>query len=163
MWRSVRAHVRRADLEIEARPVGSAATYTVSLDEHLTALGMTATLSGLVLVQSWSLAEALGRVALRQDDLGQIEQWAPLALGANRQGVGRVAGGLAGLVESYVVRNAVAHGLPFWTGRMANRVVAAGGPAHRRGETFDLSDDGLEEYRASVRSLMRLMGLRASN
>lgn len=162
VWTSLRAHTDYASLEIVARPTGTRSVYTVSLQDHLDTLRATETLNGLVLVESWSLAEALGRIALRMDELPQVEQWAPRAVAANYQGIGRVHGGLAGLVESYTVRNGVAHGLPTWTTRMVNRVTHVGGTTHRRGERLDLSDDALERYRSSIRSLMRLMGLRGS-
>lgn len=159
VWRSISAHMPKGSAAIAAKPNGSATLYKVSLPDHLNAVESTATLSGLVLVQSWSLAETLGRIAIQEDDLPQVEQWVPQALALNYQGFGKAYGGAAGVVEASTVRNAVAHGQSRWTQRMINRVSQAGGPNHKRGEPLDLSDLALERYRSSVRSVMRLIGL----
>lgn len=161
IWSSVSAHTE-GSIRIHGHPAGTAVAYDVDLKDHLAALESFETLGGLVLVESLSLAEALARVGLQKDELGQIESWGPGLITRNYQSPTRVFGGLGGLVEAVVVRNAVAHALQSWTTAMVNRVSAVGGPTHRRGERFDLSDDALQRYRSSIRSLMRLSGLRPS-
>lgn len=69
IWASVRTHT--GDVEISTQHDQFGGTYEVTLDEHLAALGSPDTLNGLVLVQSWSLAEALARVSLKTDVLAE--------------------------------------------------------------------------------------------
>jgi hypothetical protein len=161
VWRSIQVHSTNP-IEISLPPSAAARTYEVKLDEHLEAIGSPAILASLVLVQSWSLAESLARIAVGREVLGTLEDWVADMLGRNQRAVADLSGGLGSLVESYVVRNSIAHGLPVWSAAMAKRVAKVGGPAHTTGETFDLSDEELYKCRASVRSLMNLSGLKHS-
>lgn len=161
VWRSIQVHSTNP-IEISLPPSAAARSYEVDLDEHLRAIGSPAILAGLVLVQSWSLAESLARIAVGRDVLGTLEDWVEDMLSRNQRAASDVSGGLAGLVESYIVRNSIAHGLSVWTDSMAKRVVKAGGPQHEPGQSFDLGDSGLYRCRASVRGLMNLSGLKHS-
>ena len=158
IWRSIQAHSSK-EIEISLPPGAAAVTYKVKLQEHLEAIESPSILAGLVLVQSWSLAESLARIGLGRDDLATVEDWGQELVAQNFQALSKLEAGRGGLVESYVVRNSVAHGLPRWTSRTANRVTKAGGSRHKPGEIVDLGDAELQRYRASVRGLMRLSGL----
>lgn len=161
VWKSIQVHSTNP-IEISLPPSAAARSYEVDLDEHLEAIGSPAILASLVLVQSWSLAESLARIAVGRQVLGTLEDWAQDMLTRNERAVSDLSGGLGGLVESYIVRNSIAHGLAAWTESMVKRVTKAGGPQHKVGDGFDLSDEGLYRYRASVRSLMNMSGLKHS-
>ncbi len=82
-------------------------------------------------------------------------------LAPNGKTVSDLSGGLAAVVESYLVRNAVAHAQTMWTTKMSTRVQAAGGEAHRRGERVDLSDVAAAGHRRAISGLMNSSGLKA--
>jgi hypothetical protein len=161
VWKSIQVHSTNP-IEIALPPSAAARSYEVDLDEHLEAIGSPAILASLVLVQSWSLAESLARIAVGRQVLGTLEDWAEDVLTRNERVAADLSGGLGGLVESYLVRNSIAHGLPAWTESMAKRVTKAGGAHHEVYERFDLGDDALYRCRSSVRSLMNLSGLKHS-
>ena len=137
--------------------------YRVRIDQHVAAVSDAETLSGLVLLGSCAAAEELARIALGRSRLpqGGVEAWGAEALALQATTLSAVKGGSAAIVSAYVVRNAVAHGMPRWTPEMVARVSeAAGSPPEVGARVFVARD--LEAYRTALRSFMRLTGLTTS-
>ena len=157
-WAPVRSH-REVKVSAPVTMLGGPAD--VTLGEYRAALGSTGVLNGLLLLQSWSLAEALALVSLKKPDgrLGKVEEWAPVILSPNGKSVDDLPGGLAAVVESFIARNSIAHVQPEWTVKMCDRIEAAGGDAPALGERVDLSDPVADRHRHAVHDLMRLTGL----
>lgn len=161
VWTSVRVH-SPTPIKVSLPPGAAAKSYELDLDEHLTAIASPEMLASLVLIQSWSLAESLGRVGLARTVLPKLEVWAAELVTQNGKDVSSISGGLGAVVESYIVRNSIAHSLPTWTPTMAKRLTKAGGTPPEPGTSFDLSDESLYRHRAAVRALMNRSGLRRS-
>lgn len=136
-------------------------TYSVELNDHLKAIRTHDVLFSLVLGATYALAESYGRLKLGlsdDDDLsGGIEAWGKKLLAAAGHDWAKVLGGLAGMVEVSVVRNAYAHGIRTANQKMINRFTAHGlSCPWSPGDEISLTYDSVEQYRARIKSLLRL-------
>lgn len=118
-----------------------------------------------VLLMSCARIEALGRIlllALEQDcpedsPLGKIEDWGSGLLESLGQ-TWEMAGGKAAVVEPYIVRNAVAHGIVVTNERMLNRVTDVKGQfPWKLGEPIVLDSMRLVDYRANLKRFARVI------
>lgn len=133
--------------------------YRAVIGEHTEAVSELGTLHGLVLLGYCSLAEEISRLALGSQKLtGGIEQWGAAALATHDQSFDEMKGGLAGMVGTFVVRNAVAHGSTSWSKRMWDRVRKAGGNPPTVGTPIDPST-ALTEGRPLIKNFMRCTGM----
>lgn len=135
-------------------------TYSVELQDHLKAIRSHDVLFSLVLGATYALAESYGRLKLGlpdDDDLsGGIEAWGKKLLAATGHDWPKVLGGLAGMVEVSVTRNAYAHGLRTVNQKMVNRFTAHGlSCPWSLGDEISLTYDSVEQYRARIKSLLR--------
>lgn len=138
---------------------GPPSVYRVAIADHLSALADGEVFAGLVLLKTAALAEALARLLLSVPRLeGGLEVWAPACLQAAGHSPGKVHAGMAGLVETYVHRNAVAHGTTTWSQPMVDRLLKAGGTPPAAGSSVVVAPN-LAEFRSRLRSFMRLTGL----
>lgn len=151
------ADVRSARLKVVNPP----SKYEVALDQHLAAIQDLRPLYEMVLVYSYALAEGAALVSLSSDSrqTGGIEYWGGRILANSRQEWDKVKGGKAGAVEVAVARNCVAHGGVLVDAIAASRLAAAGSPLGE-GHAFVLTYELLDEYRARLRSLLRLGAIR---
>jgi len=135
--------------------------YRVALQRHLEAVGDTEVLFASVLIHSYALAEWAAANHLRRDarDMGGIEDWGGRLLAGTGMAWSRVAGGLPRAAETAVVRNLFAHGSPTVDATSASRLTAAGSKRFRAGTPRSLTYTDLRDYRACLRSLLRLGGV----
>ena len=139
-----------------------AGQYKVKLAQHLEAVADEATLLGLILIQSYALAEAAAAQLLGDRADGGVESWGGQLLSANHRDWTAVYGGKAGAVEVAVVRNAFAHGTRRIDRAGARRLLEAGAPKRAEGEAVTITYSELMDYRVRLRSLLRLGGVRPS-
>lgn len=135
-------------------------TYSVALQDHLKALRSHDVLFSLVLGSTYALAESYGRLKLGlrddQDLSGGIESWGKKLLDATGHDWSNVLDGLAGIVEVSAVRNAFAHGARTVNQKMLNRFIAHSLPCPwSLGQELSLTYEGVETYRARIKSFMR--------
>lgn len=136
--------------------------YKVKLAQHLEAIADETTLLGLVLIQSYALAEAAAAQRLGGRVSGGVETWGGQLLSTNHQDWSAVLGGRAGVVEVAVVRNALAHGTRRIDEEGTRRLLAAGAPPRTEGAAVMITYSELADYRDRLRSLLRLGGVRPS-
>lgn len=134
--------------------------YIVRLDEHLDSLATFETLHAAVLIQSYAVAEAAACDRLGADSraIGGIEDWGRSLLDANGRSWTAVHGGLAGIVEVAVARNAYAHATHVVDSKAAARLARAGSERWAPGERLQLGFADVTEFRARIRSLLRYGG-----
>lgn len=149
----------RDDVEIAVREGQS--TYRVSLEQHLSTIHDQETLHASVLLHSYALAEsaACGLVGLDTRSAGGIEGWGSKLLKQRGSDWAEVKGGKPGAVEVHVVRNVYAHSARTVDADAIERLAQAGHTAWAPGHTLSLSYEDLEEYRARLRSLLRVGGV----
>jgi hypothetical protein len=136
--------------------------YSVALHKHMDAIDDAETLHGSVLVHSYALAEAAatGRLQLNSRSLAGIEDWGARLIASSGHDWTDVKGGLAGIVEAAVARNAFAHGSRTIDRVARARLLAAGAKARPVGSLVTLSYDELKELRARLLSLLNVGGIR---
>jgi hypothetical protein len=137
-------------------------TYQVDVADHLRSMRDDETLFASVLMHSYALAEvaAAERLAASSRGFSGIEDWGIKLLRAEGHDWRDVMDGLAGAVEVAVVRNAVAHATNQIDATDAKRLQAAGSTTRAAGSQVTLDYDGLQIYRARLRSLLRYGGIR---
>lgn len=142
------------------------ATYQASLEQHRQAVSDTWLLYASLLLSYYALAEAAAADKLGLDDVtdvGGIEVWGQRLLDAAAANWQDVKDGKAGAVEVAVVRNTIAHGDRTYTQRGINRLQAAGGQVSvSPGSPLQLDYAALHEYRARLRSLLRVGQVRGA-
>lgn len=139
--------------------------YVVRLDEHLDALAHLATLHSAVLIQSCAVAEAAAcdRLGIDPRTAGGIEDWGAKLLAANGRSWQDVHGGLPGIVEVAVARNAYAHASHVLDGKASARLVAAGSSRWVVGDRIDLDREAVVDFRVRIRSLLRYGGFQPTH
>lgn len=142
------------------------ATYQATLAQHREAVSDALLLNASVLLSYYALAEAAAADKLGLDDVsdvGGIEVWGQRLLDAAGASWQDVKDGKAGAVEVAVVRNAIAHGDRTYTQRGINRLQAAGVQVSiNPGAPLQLDYASLHEYRARLRSLLRVGQVRGA-
>ena len=140
--------------------LGGVGSYEVTVAEHVAALQDFETMSGLVLLGSCSLAEALTRLRLGVDKLDRsgIETWGNEALQRNNRSFADLGDNCGVLVEAYVARNIYAHGQSVWSQNDVNRVANSGGTPPPVGARLEVANR-LEAYRQAIKQYMRLTGM----
>lgn len=136
-------------------------TYTTGLTDHLRAIADEEILHGAVLVNTyaltqWAAAEHLGTEIKFQQG---IETWGEKLLVANDRTWDTVRGGLAGIAEAAVARNAFAHGVRQIDEATANRLERAGARPRTVGSSINLTYAQLRGHRLRLRSLLHQGGL----
>lgn len=147
---------------VELSTVFGNGRYNVSLAHHMTAVNDAPLLCALVLVFSYAIAEEAARAYLSPSPANgePIEQWGLRLLKLNGRDWSALKGGCASLVEVAIARNAVAHGLPI-DQHMINRITQYGGsPPWSAGDRVILTALAVEDYRARLRGLLRVSGVR---
>lgn len=131
--------------------------YVVQLDEHLDSLADLDALRAAVLIQSYAVAEAAAcdRLGLDQRTAGGVEDWGRALLETNGRSWAHVHGGLAGIVEVAVARNAYAHAAHLVDAKAAARLSRAGSQRWAAGEPVELGFADVVELRSRIRSLLR--------
>jgi hypothetical protein len=151
----------------KVRVVNGDVTYQASLVQHREAVSDSWLLYASVLLSYYALAEAAAADKLGVDDVadvGGIEAWGQRILDAATANWNAVKAGKAGAVEVAVVRNTVAHGDRFYSQRGVNRLQAAGvRPGATMGAPVLLDYTTLHEYRARLRSLLRVAQVRGAD
>lgn len=139
--------------------------YEVDLVDHLEAVQDDETLYASVLLHSYALAESAAADHLTVDarDFGGIEDWGGRLLSAEGMSWADLDLGLAGAVKVAVVRNAFAHGTRQIDTVGESRLVAAGVTDMPAGTIVSLDYDSLEGYRACLRHLLNLGGIRRAS
>ena len=134
--------------------------YVVRLDEHLDSLTNLETLHAAVLIQSFAVAEAAAcdRLGIDQRAAGGVEEWGRALLAANGRSFGDVHGGLSGIVEAAVARNAYAHASHVVDAKAAARLSGAGSQRWPVGAQVALGFADVIEFRTRIRSLLRYGG-----
>ncbi|MCB9492405.1 MAG: hypothetical protein H6674_10115 [Dehalococcoidia bacterium] len=160
-WRN--APVKDADsILLEYSEGGS--TYTIAAKDHAATLESPRLLCGMTLLYSYALLEEHARTlcrALGVDESlrGGIESWASDLLAEVSRDWSGVKEGKAGAVEASIVRNAFAHGIAAYDTSMVNRYTNVQLPAPWQvGDPVVIDFDRLEELRARLRSLARVLG-----
>ncbi len=145
--------------------VNGRATYRASLDQHREAVSDSWLLHASVLLSYYALAEAAAADTLGDPDVavGGIEIWGRRLLDAATADWEAVKAGKAGAVEVAVVRNTVAHGERCYSQRGVNRLQAAGAVTAKPGDRVVLDYATLLEYRARLRSLLRVGQVRGAD
>lgn len=158
VWSSL--ELARPEEVVLAAPAGKG-NYRVLVAEHLAAVQDETTLHAAVLVQTYTLAEwaALNLLGLESRDVGGIEDWGERLLTYNNKAWRNTLGGLAGAVETAVMRNAFAHGSRSIDAGAARRLMAAGSTARAVGAPVTLTFDELLQHRSRLKSLLRAGGL----
>lgn len=144
--------------------VTSAGTYEMPLEQHLAAVRDKEILFASVLIHSYALAEsaAADHLAIPLRELGPIEQWGDLLLSTTKTSWEQIEGGMGGLVEAAVARNAYAHGVPELDGQAVNRLRRAGSKGHAVGDAVSLHYGNLQQHRKRLRALLSAGGIRPS-
>ena len=170
--RFVKSTLHALDLEeVRIRAIGGDPTaelvlpsstrlYRVSVAKHLAAISDRHVLFAFALVFSYGSAEQAARAAL-SPTIGRkesIESWGRRLLKRNGKTWADVLGEESGLAEVAIVRNAVAHGLTI-DQTMLNRLKGSTA-SWKVGDTVVLTAAALETYRARLRSLLRLSGIK---
>ncbi len=134
--------------------------YRVTIAAHKAAVADRHMLFAFALVFSYGSAEDAARKALSPTVAARepIESWGARLLARNGKKWPEVHGGETGAAEVAVVRNLVAHGLTV-DQNMLNRIKGAGTKL-TLGCSLTLTAALLEEYRARLRSLLRISGLK---
>jgi hypothetical protein len=134
--------------------------YVVRLDEHLESLSHLTTLYAAVLIQSYAVAEAAAcdQIGIDQRGAGGIEEWGRALLAQNGRSWVDVHGGLSGIVEVAVARNAFAHAAHTVDAKAAARLSLSGSTRWSNGDQLDLRAQDVIEFRARIRSLLRFGG-----
>lgn len=142
------------------------ATYQASLEQHREAVSDTWLLNASVLLSYYALAEAAAADKLGLADvadIGGIEIWGKRLLDAAAADWQDVKDGKGGVVEVAVVRNTIAHGDRTYNQRGINRLQAAGAQVSiNPGAPLQLDYASLHEYRARLRSLLRVGQVRGA-
>jgi hypothetical protein len=145
----------------QIKTVTGPSTFVVSVKDHVSTLKDYTFVFSLVVVYTYSLAEAFARTKLgmaEQDELeGGIESWGKKLLNRTGHTWSDVLGGQSGVVEVSCVRNAIAHGGTRISASMVSRfkdngLICPWSP----GATIALDYDLTETYRSRLKSLMRL-------
>jgi hypothetical protein len=136
-------------------------TYQVSLEQHLQALDETRLFYGAVLMLSYALAEAaaLGSLGLDSRSVGGIEELGTRLLDARGEVWDNVKDHKGGAVEVAVARNLLAHGATTLDHPNVERLHSAGRMSWAIGDRMSVDYTVLDEYRARLRSLMRVAGI----
>ena len=136
--------------------------YSVTLQQHIDAIDDAEMLHASVLVHSYALAEAAAANHLAMDarTFGGIEDWGARLLSANGRDWTDVKGGLAGAVETAVVRNAFAHGSRTVDAAARTRLLAAGAQTRPVGARVTLTYGELQQFRGRLLSLLNKGGIR---
>lgn len=155
LWTSAEFEDREEVRLVSATGGGS---YTVSLEQHVEAVNDEQTLYASVLIHSYAISEAGAARKLGADSrtFGGIEDWGGSLLKANGRSWDLVTGGLAGLVEVAIVRNAFAHGNRMIDPKGQSRLARAGARPRTAGTPVTLSYDELRLFRSRLRSLMNV-------
>jgi hypothetical protein len=137
------------------------ARYSVTLQKHIDAIADVEVLHASVLVHSYALAEfAAGtRLEMESRTFRGIEDWGARLLIANGRDWTDVEGGLAGAVETAVVRNAFAHGSRTLDAEARTRLLKAGAPVGPDDAPVTLTYTQLHEYRERLKSLLNAGGI----
>lgn len=135
--------------------------YRVTVEKHLDAVADVETLYGSVLVHTYALAEcaAADRLATHPRSLGRIEDWGARLLTTKDRDWTGVEGGLGGVVEVAVARNAFAHGSRMIDAADRKRLLAAGARTRPAGSPVTLTYDELREFRSRLQSLLNVSGI----
>jgi hypothetical protein len=139
-------------------------TYQVSVGQHRSAIADEQLLGASVLLYSYALAEAAVEEVLGSGatEKGGIENWSEDLLKKAGNSWNSVEGGKAGVVETAIVRNAIAHGATSYTQSDVNRILQVGGaPAWKAMDSLRLDYDSILEYRKCLKSLLRCGKVRA--
>jgi hypothetical protein len=139
-------------------------TYQASVAQHRRAVADEQLLGASVLLYSYALAESAA-----EDLLGPganvssgIEKWGDALLKKAGNSWVNVEGGKAGVVETAIVRNAIAHGDTSYTESNVNRILQAGGaPTWKAMDPLRLDYDSILKYRKCLKSLLRCGKVRA--
>jgi hypothetical protein len=140
--------------------VGQSA-YSVNLRDHLVGIQDHQALFSTVLLASYALTESYARLKLGLSDeeelTGGIESWGAKILAITGNSWPKVMHGLHGIVEVAAVRGAIAHGLRNVNQSMVKRFSAHSmTPPWAVGDKIELTNEKFEQFRARLRSLMRL-------
>ena len=131
--------------------------YQVSLAQHKEALQDEQLFLASVLIHSVALFESACGGLMGGDLSGGVEVWGARILEGASASWADVAGGEAGVVEVYAIRNCLAHGSRFMDRTNFNRIKSRDpGTAWVVGAPIVLSVEGLEGMRARLRSFLRL-------
>ena len=157
LWGSVEV-TDSASVSIRSNQEGM--TYQASLEQHRQAAADSWLLHASILLSYYALAEGAAAEKQGIDDaaaIGGIEVCGQRLLDAAGSSWQEVKGGKGGAVEVAVIRNTIAHGERHYTQRGVNRLKVAGveTPA-AAGNPIELDYPSLHEYRARLRSLLRL-------
>ncbi|MFO0467541.1 MAG: hypothetical protein ACK5ZS_01130 [bacterium] len=147
----------------EVRVTRGESQYRVSLKQHREAVLDEQILFASVLIHSHALVEAgaSDRLGANASEMGGIEDWGNRLLTAAGTSWSEVLGGKAGLVEVATIRNCLSHGAHTMDKKGFNRIRDAD-PATpwTAGAPIILTLENLEIYRARLRSLLRLGGVK---
>jgi hypothetical protein len=137
------------------------ARYGVPLEKHIDAIDDVEVLHASVLVHSYALAEsaAADRLGKESRKFRGIEEWGAQLLAANGRGWSDVQGGLAGAVETAVVRNAFAHRSRTLDADARTRLQRAGAKLGPENAPVTLTYSQLHEYRERLKSLLNTGGI----
>lgn len=137
------------------------ARYSVTLQKHIDAIDDVEVLHASVLVHSYALAEfaAADRLGMEPRTFRGIEDWGARLLIANGRDWTDVEGGLAGAVETTVVRNAFAHGSRTLDAEARTRLLRAGAQIGPEGAPVTLTYTELHEFRERLKSLLNAGGI----
>jgi hypothetical protein len=151
----------------KVRVMNGEATFQASLDQHREAVSDSWLLCASVLLSYYALAEAAAADKLGLDDVadvGGIEVWGQRLLDAATADWNVVKAAKAGAVEVAVVCNTIAHGERHYSQRGVNRLQAAGVlTTAKPGAPVLLDYPTLHEYRARLRSLLRVAQVRGAD
>jgi hypothetical protein len=137
------------------------ARYSVTLQKHIDAIDDVEVLHASVLVHSYALAEfaAFDRLGIAPRTFRGIEDWGEELLKANGRDWTYVEGGLAGAVETAVVRNVFAHGSRTFDAEARRRLLRAGARLGPEGAPVTLTYSELREFRERLKSLLNAGGI----
>jgi hypothetical protein len=156
VWDAVAAGDRDEVTIATPRELGN---YRVPLAKHLAAVGDDEMLFASVLIHSYALAESAAALHLGLGpQIPRIETWANRLIERMQEGWDEVKGGLAGLVEVAVVRNAFVHGNWTVSHRDGQRLARAGITSRPGGSRVTLGYHGLRDYRGRLLSVLNAGG-----
>lgn len=155
LWSS--SNIAQPELVTLSVPKADQGTYRVRLAQHLAALEDEQTFYAAVLIQSYAIAQAAAADQLATDAqaLYGIERWGTELLEQAGSSWDQVRDGLAGAVETAIVRNTLAHATRSVTARAAARAQAAGVSGMPAGTIVELDYPQLLRHRSRLLSLLR--------
>lgn len=138
-------------------------TYQASVAEHTSALNDVEIFCSMVLIHSFALVEdaTAGVLNVQTPLSGGIESWGNQLLCHANASWDDVKDGKVGAVEVAVVRNTLAHGTWVVDQASANRLSnVSPGHAWTVGHRVEMTFQVLDEYRARLKSLLRVAQVR---